>query len=157
MNFLETNPPRAKEGMVTVEAPRTQRSASARTATVLLVEDEPGVRGLAVEVLRKAGYDVLEAARGDEALDIATRHRHTIHLLLTDVVMPGMSGRQLWEQLSACRPDTKVLFMSGYTDDAVVRHGIRDVGLPFLQKPFSLTALVGAVSRALDAASISRG
>jgi signal transduction histidine kinase/ActR/RegA family two-component response regulator len=147
--------PRAKEGVVAPEAPPAAPVTRRRNETVLLVEDEPAVRTLARQVLRKEGYEVLEAARGDEALDIALRHPRTIHLLLTDVVMPGMSGRRLWEQLSTCRPDAKVLFMSGYTDDAVVRHGIRDAGLPFLQKPFSLTALADAVRRAIDAELVS--
>ena len=147
--------PRAKEGRVAIEAPSAQPAVGPPTETVLLVEDEPGVRRLAREVLRREGYQVLEAARGDEALGIAARHPHRIHLLLSDVVMPGMSGRHLWEQLSASRPDAKVLFMSGYTDDAVVRHGIRNAGVPFLQKPFSLTALADAVRRALESESIS--
>jgi len=147
--------PRAIDGMVAPEPPRAQPVAGPRTETVLLVEDEPGVRALAREVLQKEGYEVLEAARGDEALDIATRHPRRIHLLLSDVVMPGMSGRHLWEQLSISRPDAKVLFISGYTDDAVVRHGIRDAGLPFLQKPFSLAALADAVRRALESEVVS--
>jgi signal transduction histidine kinase/CheY-like chemotaxis protein len=147
--------PRAKDGLVAPEVRPATPVARRRNETVLLVEDEPAVRTLACQVLRKEGYEVLEAARGDDALDIAMRHPRTIHLLLTDVVMPGMSGRRLWEQLSTCRPDAKVLFMSGYTDDAVVRHGIREAGLPFLQKPFSLTALADAVRRALDAERVS--
>jgi signal transduction histidine kinase/ActR/RegA family two-component response regulator len=148
--------PRAKDGVVALEGPSAQSGAGPRTETVLLVEDEPGVRTLARDVLRREGYEVLEAARGDEALDIAARHPRRIHLLLSDVVMPGMSGRHLWEQLSTSRPDAKVLFMSGYTDDAVVRHGIREAGLPFLQKPFSLAALADAVRRALEAESNPR-
>ena len=146
--------PRAKDGMAAPEAPSAQPIAGPRTETVLLVEDEPGVRTLAGEVLRREGYEVLEAARGDEALHIAARHPRRIHLLLSDVVMPGLSGRHLWERFSASRPDAKVLFMSGYTDDAVVRHGIRDAGLPYLQKPFSLAALADAVRRALEAESV---
>ena len=143
--------PRAKDGMVPVATAAAPPVARRRNETILLVEDEPAVRTLAREVLRKEGYEVLEASRGDEAIEIAVRHPRTIHLLLTDVVMPGMSGRRLWEQFSTCRRDARVLFMSGYTDDAVVRHGIREAGLPFLQKPFSLSALADAVRRALDA------
>jgi two-component system, cell cycle sensor histidine kinase and response regulator CckA len=117
---------------------------------VLLVEDEPSVRTVAREVLRREGYEVLVAGRGDEALDVAARHPRPIHLLLSDVVMPGLSGRDLWDRFSASRPDAKVLFMSGYIDDAVVRHRIRDAGLPFLQKPFSLVALADAVRGAIE-------
>ena len=117
--------------------------------TVLLVEDEPGVRRFTHQVLTREGYHVLEAARGDEALLQAAGHPGPIHLLLTDVVMPGMSGRILWEQLSALRDETRVLFVSGYTDDAVVRHGIRESGLPYLQKPFSVTQLSDSIRRAM--------
>ena len=134
--------------VIQVDAPRV--GAGTRSETVLLVEDEPSVRTVAREVLRREGYEVLVAARGDEALDVAARHPRAIHLLLSDVVMPGLSGRDLWDKLSASRPDAKVLFMSGYIDDAVVRHRIRDAGLPFLQKPFSLVALADAVRRALE-------
>jgi len=148
--------PRATAEQV-VERPDPSRvSTDTRSETVLIAEDEPSVRRLAGEVLRGEGYHVLEAGRGDEALKVAARHDGDIHLLLSDVVMPGMSGRDLWERLSAARPDTKVLFMSGYTDDAVVRHGIRDKGFPFLQKPFSLGALAAAVQQAIADDSGSR-
>jgi PAS domain S-box-containing protein len=118
--------------------------------TVLLVEDEPGVRSFASQVLTRHGYQVLEAAHGDDALTQASNHPAPIHLLLTDVVMPGISGRVLWERLSAMRPETHVLFMSGYTDDAVMRHGIGESGLPYLQKPFSVSLLADSVRRALQ-------
>jgi signal transduction histidine kinase/ActR/RegA family two-component response regulator len=142
--------PRAAEEPVVEQPQLSSRTPGRRFETVLVAEDEPSVRLLAREVLRREGYHVLEAARGDEALKIAARHPGSIHLLLSDVVMPGMSGRDLWERLSVARPDTKVLFMSGYTDDAVVRHGIRDAGLPFLQKPFSLASLASAIEQALE-------
>ena len=143
--------PRAYEKPAVIQVDAPQLARSVRAETVLLVEDEPSVRTVAHEVLRREGYEVLVAARGDEALDVAARHPRAIHLLLSDVVMPGLSGRDLWDKLSASRPDAKVLFMSGYIDDAVVRHRIRDAGLPFLQKPFSLVALADAVRRAIEA------
>jgi PAS domain S-box-containing protein len=142
--------PRAHEERAAVDVVAPQRHEGTSAGTVLLVEDEPSVRTVAREVLRREGYEVLVAARGDEALDVAARHPRAIHLLLSDVVMPGLSGRDLWDKLSASRPDAKVLFMSGYIDDVVVRHRIRDAGLPFLQKPFSLVALADAVRRAIE-------
>jgi CheY-like chemotaxis protein len=123
--------------------------------TVLLVEDEPGVRQFAKQVLLRQGYDVIEAAKGDEALLHAANYGGPIHLLLTDVVMPGMSGRNVWEELSPGRPEMKVLFVSGYTDDAVMRHGIRESGLPYLQKPFSVAGLCQAVRDALTGGRVT--
>ncbi len=93
--------------------------------TILLVEDDDRVRALVSNMLRKNGYTVLLASAGDQALEIAARHRGRIHLLLTDVVMPGLNGRILSERLMAARPDTRVLYMSGYSDDAILRHGVR--------------------------------
>jgi PAS domain S-box-containing protein len=119
--------------------------------TVLLVEDEAGVRNLSKFVLESNGYTVLEAGHGLEALAIAERHDGAIHLLVTDVVMPGMSGRQLANTLCQARPDTRVLFMSGYTDEAILRHGVIDASPAFLQKPFSPIGLARKVREVLDA------
>ncbi len=105
--------------------------------TILLVEDEEGVRVLARTILKKQGYTVLEATNGQHALEVAAQHPETIDLLVTDVVMPRMGGRELVEKLLPLRPAMRVLFMSGYTDDAVVRHGILDASLAFLQKPIT--------------------
>ena len=101
-------------------------------------------------MLEQAGYQVLDAAQADEALALAATRTDPIHLLLTDLVMPGMSGRVAWERLSASRREVQVLFMSGYTDDAIVRYGIHELNLPFLQKPFTGPALTEAVRAALD-------
>jgi two-component system cell cycle sensor histidine kinase/response regulator CckA len=120
------------------------------TETVLLVEDAAAVRAVARQALTRQGYTVLEAADGTAALQIAASHRGPIHLLLTDVVMPGLSGRQLSDQLALLRPDTKVLYTSGYTDDAVVRHGVLESGIAYLQKPFSVDGLARKVREVLD-------
>jgi CheY-like chemotaxis protein len=120
------------------------------TETILLVEDEEGVRELARDILQGHGYTVLEARNGGEALLACERHQGPIPLLLTDVVMPQMSGRQLAERLAPLHPEMKVLYMSGYTDDAVIRHGVRDAGIAFLQKPFTPATVSRAVRELLD-------
>ena len=121
--------------------------------TVLLVEDDDGVRALSRHVLQSCGYTVLEARDGTEAVRIAGQHRERIDLLLTDVVMPRMSGREVAERLAGRHSGLKVLFLSGYTDDAVVRHGIQEAEVAFLQKPFSLASLAVKVRDVLDSAS----
>ena len=118
--------------------------------TVLLVEDDPSVRAVVAEVLTQQGYRVLRAPDGQAALELARGHPAAINLLLTDVVMPGMTGRELAEALTAVRPGLRVLYMSGYTDDAVVRHGVLEEGMPFLQKPFTPRALASKVREVLD-------
>ncbi len=118
--------------------------------TVLLVEDEEMVRHLAKEILQENGYQVLEAQHGRAALYIAEQHQGPIHLMLSDVVMPQMSGRALAEQLGQLRREVKVLYMSGYTDDAIVHHGVLDEGMAFIEKPFSPAALARKVREVLD-------
>ena len=118
--------------------------------TVLLVEDEPSVRGLAARVLRKQGYNVLEAVNGGEALQIADTYSGRIDLLLTDVVMPQIGGRELYDQLKPLRADLKVLFTSGYTETAIVQQGNLPPGVAFLQKPFSPIFLTHKVRELLD-------
>ncbi len=118
--------------------------------TVLLVEDEAGVRVLVREILRQSGYTVLEATDVDHALRICQEHPEPIHLLLTDVVMPIMSGRELAERAAAIRPELKVLYMSGYTDTIVVHHGVTSRDTQFLQKPFTPKTLARKVREALD-------
>ncbi|MCE9565185.1 MAG: PAS domain S-box protein [Planctomycetes bacterium] len=120
------------------------------TQTILLTEDEPALRALARRVLGMHGYKILEASNGEKALAVATEHKGTIHLLVTDVVMPGISGRQLAEQLVAVRPEMKVLYVSGYTDDAVVRHGVLQADTAFLQKPFTPASLAQKVWDVLE-------
>ena len=118
--------------------------------TILLVEDEEQVRIIAQEVLETMGYCVLPATNGEEALEIALQHSGPIHLTITDVVMPLMGGRELIDRLTPLRPNMRVIFMSGYTDDAIVRHGLLDDTLEFIQKPFAAFALARKVRQVLD-------
>jgi nitrogen-specific signal transduction histidine kinase/CheY-like chemotaxis protein len=117
--------------------------------TVLLVEDEDVLRGLLARFLRLYGYTVLEAGHGGEALLTCERHPGLIHLMVTDVVMPQMSGRELAHRLTPLRPEMKVLYMSGYTEDALVQHGVADSSVAFLQKPFKPIELVRRVHAVL--------
>jgi PAS domain S-box-containing protein len=120
------------------------------TETVLLVEDEEMVRDMAKEILQESGYQVLEAKHGHEALSVAEQHHGPIHLMLSDVVMPQMSGRELAEQLTPLRREMKVLYMSGYTDDAIVHHGVLDEGVAFIEKPFTPGALARKLREVLN-------
>jgi len=118
--------------------------------TVLLVEDEPGMLGMTSALLRNQGYRVLAAGSPDEALRIARAYQKQIDLLMTDVIMPGMDGKELAERLKTERPGLRCLFMSGYTADLIARHGVLDEGVYFLQKPFLLPVLAGKVREVLD-------
>jgi two-component system cell cycle sensor histidine kinase/response regulator CckA len=124
---------------------------SGGSETVLLVEDEYQVRKLVHEVLQSRGYRVLAAKDALEAIPLEENYPGRIDLLITDVVMPGMSGRELAQHLGATRPETKVLFISGYTDDAILRHGVTAPGTAFLQKPFALEDLLQRARTLLDA------
>jgi PAS domain S-box-containing protein len=128
-------------------APRPTPTGS---ETILLVEDEDAVRAIARHVLTGCGYQVLDAASGVEALRCSRRHDGPIHLLITDVVMPEITGRALAQELVGERPDIRVLYMSGYTDDAVIRHGVLHAETPFLQKPFMPQALAAKVRDVLN-------
>ena len=122
--------------------------------TILLVEDEDIVRGLTREILSEAGYHVLDAKGGHEAIRLCRDFSGPIELLLTDVVMPGMSGKEVAERLHELRPSARVLFMSGYTDEAIVRHGVLDANVEFIQKPFTWAKLGKKVRDVLDRTSV---
>ncbi len=130
--------------------PPRSTPASIGHETVLLVEDEDGVRLLLRSTLEDHGYAVLEAAHGADALAVAEAFDQPIDLLLTDVVMPGMGGRELAQRFADLRPDTKVVFMSGYTDDMVIRHGVLEAEVEFIQKPYTMRALLQKVRAVLD-------
>jgi len=121
------------------------------TETILLVEDEANLRYLARQYLEKQGYKVIEAADGAVAMQIAVAHEAVIHLLLTDVIMPGMNGRELAQRISEIRPNVKVLYMSGYTENVIGHNGTLDAGIRLLQKPFNLRDLKSMVREVLDA------
>jgi len=145
--------PRVQDTTVSAEKDRRSSVSPTGTETILLVEDEDLVRDLACGALVEKGYTVLEAKNGEEALRLSTSHEGVIHLVLTDVVMPGMSGPVLIGHLKRRRPTMKVIYMSGYTDNAIVHHGVLEPGLEFLQKPFSPDSLVGKVREVLDASA----
>ncbi len=139
----ETAVPAGRDGKSEMQIP--ERGSE----TILLVEDEKGVRELAREYLASSGYTVIEAEDGHTALELAAMHVGQIHLLLTDVVMPGISGRELAERVSQIRPGIKIIYMSGYTDQAVVHHGILRNDAVLLQKPFTLMTLAGKLREML--------
>ena len=118
--------------------------------TILLVEDEPRLLRLTEQILEGYGYTVLAAANGSQAAELAEHHAGPIALLLTDVVMPGMSGRDVAERIQTTRPDIRVLCMSGYTEMAIVWHGVLDRGVWFMQKPFTPQSLVRKVREVLE-------
>ena len=137
-------------------SPRQPRQAGG-TETVLVVEDEEAVRRLVFRSLEAHGYKTLPVASAHDALLLCEKRDVEIHLLLTDVVMPQLSGKELAQRAAALRPGMKVLFMSGYTDDAIVHHGVLDAGTPFLQKPFTPRSLAQKVREVLDAGESGTG
>jgi len=118
--------------------------------TILVVEDQEDVRSVAGQLLRNQGYRVLETSCGRDALELSKKHKEPIHMILTDVVMPGMSGRQLAEQLLSFHPKTKVLYMSGYTDNEIFHHGVLEEGTNYIQKPFTIDGLARQVREVLE-------
>src|ERR1700694_2583446 len=144
--------PRA-EGYALAESPeKEQETPLSGTERILLVEDDTSVRNLVERVLKSRGYDVLAAENGGDALHLASDGELAVDLVLTDIVMPSMSGRELVEALQAERPFLRVLYMSGYTDDEIVRRGLNDPSMSFIQKPFTADNLAMQVRKVLDAA-----
>ncbi len=142
--------PRAEESAELSPRGEGAKAMPAGGETILLVEDEAELRELARQVLENQGYTLLEAGDGPQALDVASSHAGPIHLLLTDVIMPGMSGSTLSERLVQGRPDVRVLYMSGYADDTIKHHGVLEKGTAFLQKPFNPLDLARKVRAVLD-------
>ena len=142
--------PQVRERVSSGKSSHGLRTMPRGSETVLLVEDEGAVRALARHVLQSCGYTVLEASNGKEAVQLAGSYQGPIDLLVSDVVMPYLGGRQLAERLAALRPGLQALFLSGYTDDAVVRHGVLEESFAFLQKPFTTTGLALKVREVLD-------
>jgi signal transduction histidine kinase/CheY-like chemotaxis protein len=142
--------PRAAQSIDHHDASAPPKVADAGSETLLLVEDEEGVRKLLTHVLRRRGYKVIEASNGEEALRLFDSHRASISLVLTDMVMPHMSGRELGEKLRVLSSELKIIYMSGYTDDVLVRTGALGPGMSFLQKPLRPEVLAAKVREALD-------
>ena len=143
------------DSVIEIAAPSDKSGKVARgSETILIVEDEKALLEVTHRSLEAAGYAILAANSPAEAIRISGSHPGPIHLMVTDVIMPGMSGAELASRLSASRPEMKVLFVSGYTDDTIVRHGVLEPGLAFLQKPFSPRTLARKVSEILAPTSI---
>jgi PAS domain S-box-containing protein len=143
--------PRTDEAAEPIRREPTDDEPTRGSETILLVEDEAVVRGLATRTLTESGYHVLQAANGEEATRACLRRGGPIQLLLTDVVLPGgMSGRDIADRVATLSPETKVLYMSGYTDDSIVHHGVMEPGIAFIGKPFTPTALLHKVRQVLD-------
>jgi two-component system cell cycle sensor histidine kinase/response regulator CckA len=141
--------PRVTEELDAVRKDKTSE-IPVGTETVLLVEDEDMVRGLAKRILERRGYNVIEMDNGGKAFVYCSEHDEQIDLLFTDVVMPGINGWDLYNQLRKKRPSLKAVFMSGYMENVTVHHGVLDEGVHFIQKPFTIEELTVTVRKALD-------
>ena len=135
---------------ISIENPAQEAAALRGSETILLVEDEDIVRGLTRKILMQAGYHVLDAKGGEEAIRVCRAHAGEIDLLLTDVVMPEISGKEVADRVLELRPALRVVFMSGYTDEAIVQHGVLDANVEFIQKPFTWIALTKKVRDVLN-------
>ncbi len=142
--------PRIQNASTSETKPKATESSLYGKETIVLAEDETMVRSLVSHTLKEYGYQVIEAENGYEALKLCKQHQDTFHLLFTDVIMPEMGGRELADQVKELNPDVKVLYMSGYTDDAVVHHGVLDPGIEFIQKPFSPIKMLEKIRTILD-------
>jgi two-component system, cell cycle sensor histidine kinase and response regulator CckA len=141
--------PRYYQGIINTKKEDKKEQVLGGNETILLVEDEAAILHLNQELLTSMGYKVISAISPEEALKNAGKYKDTIHLLLTDVIMPGMNGRQLAEQLIIKRPDMKIIFMSGYTSDIIARHGVLEKDVHFIQKPFNKPDMAKMIRQAL--------
>jgi CheY-like chemotaxis protein len=144
----------AVEGSAAPRSGQDEGEKPAGSETILVCEDDGAVRRLAQRILDGAGYTVLVAAHPGEALELASGHPDPIHLLVTDVIMPDMNGKELAEDLTASRSDLKTLYISGYTDDGIAHHGVVEEGVGFLQKPFTQMDLLQRVRAVLDEGAV---
>jgi DNA-binding NtrC family response regulator len=147
---IHVDPPSVERAAPAPAASRTKLATQGGTEMILLVEDDDQVRKLTLNILRRAGYDALEACNPDEALFLCEQPGASIDLLLSDVIMPKMSGPQLASLVEALRPGIRTLFMSGYTDDRILNHGVLDARAAFLQKPFTSETLTKKIREVLD-------
>jgi PAS domain S-box-containing protein len=142
--------PRVNEPLEDIRKEVSQEELPRGNETILIVEDEEEVRKLAGKILERQGYKILETYNGDEALLVCERHKSPIHLMLADIIMPGMSGSELANLLKPLYPEIKILYTSGYTDNAIVHHGVLEKGVNYIQKPFTLEGLARKVREVLD-------
>jgi CheY-like chemotaxis protein len=142
--------PRVNEPLEEIRKEVLKEELPRGNETILIVEDEEEVRKLAGKILERQGYRILEASQGDDALRISERHGGPIGLILVDVIMPGMSCSELAKHLKSPHPKMKVVYMSGYTDNAIVRHGVLEKGVNYIQKPFTMEGLARKVREVLD-------
>ena len=142
--------PLVEDGIAEGPAAKAQKGPEKGTGTILFVEDEDSLRRLGERQLRASGYTVVVAADGKEALEAAERHGKPVDLLITDVVMPGMSGRELAAELARRKLVTRTIYMSGYTDDSIAKHGVLEPGIAFLYKPFTFEELSLKIRGVLD-------
>lgn len=147
--------PVADQDLSTEKPPEKTLSDLRGSETILVVEDNRQVRQMALNILKRQGYELFEAENGDEALTLLTAYRGQVHLLITDVVMPGLNGREIYEKASSIHPELKVLYMSGYMDDVIAHRGILEPGVWFIQKPFSVKGLATKVREVLEQGSES--
>jgi CheY-like chemotaxis protein len=142
--------PRVNEPLEDIREEVLKEDLPRGNETILIVEDEEEVRKLSGKILERQGYRILETSNGDDALLACERHKSPIHLMLADVIMPGMSGSELAKLLKPLYPEIKILYMSGYTDDAIVRHGVLQKGVNYIQKPFTMERLARKVREVLN-------
>jgi len=142
--------PKAQDDIKYADDEKPSKAISTGSGTILVVEDDNRVRNLVKKILMTTGYQVLEAQNSESALEVSKGYKGTIHLMLTDVILPGINGLELAKMLEPQRPDMKVLYMTGYTDDSIAHYGVPESGIDLLDKPFSPEALSGKVREVLD-------